>query len=134
VEFTNQLEDFSELIIEWGEIFKTTAAECSNNQMAESLGETFKQNPIFIPRNHLLFQGANELEEVGALWIKEQRSQESPMAKKIFELSLEPYSVRPWENDFFIRRVEIPDDAEFYSRVPDWGLKTPGCSQLSCSS
>ena len=71
--------------------------------------EMAKANPVFTLRNYLLFEAIAELEEG-------KRS----LFDKLETALQDPY--------------ELSEDPKLCKNAPEWAKKTPGCSQLSCSS
>jgi uncharacterized protein YdiU (UPF0061 family) len=67
-----------------------------------------KTNPRFIPRNYLLHQSIEDLQ-----------NGDDTLFKKLQEAMKEPYSNK-WD--------------EFFKKRPDWAERKAGCSMLSCSS
>lgn len=72
----------------------------------------FENNPLFIPRNYLLHQCAQELE----------RGESALLSRLLFAIK------NPYEQK--LREV----DPELLRLAPDWSTTTPGSSTLSCSS
>lgn len=76
---------------------------------SDSREEMQKANPVFILRNYLLFEAITELEEgKRSLFERLVAAIENPYKQSI--------------------------DEKLKANAPSWAEKTPGCSQLSCSS
>ncbi|RYD58569.1 MAG: YdiU family protein [Sphingobacteriales bacterium] len=80
----------------------------SNNRQA-AIEQMNKSNPRFIPRNYLLHQAIEEIQNEGT----------DTVFKKLLESIKDPYSDK--FDEFFVKR-------------PDWAGQKAGCSMLSCSS
>lgn len=91
-------------------LMKAYAEALSRNGGRQAATEKMrKYNPRFVPRNYLLHQAIEEMQNDGT----------DALFKKLLEAIKEPYS-----NKF----------DEFFSKRPDWAGQKAGCSMLSCSS
>lgn len=125
ISYSTQL-NFNELRA-WLKRYQATQLNKPGNPLA-------KPSPLFIARNHLLFQAIQECETLlqNEEFKKELKTHHNPAAlfPRLHEIMT--HIQKPFElPKNFCFSKPLPD---LYARAPDWALKTPGCNQLSCSS
>jgi uncharacterized protein YdiU (UPF0061 family) len=113
-------ENKQDIIAHFEESFYRTASPAQQDKLFEFL-QTYQQfrpkvsiekmqqtNPVFIPRNYLLHQAIEQLQ-----------NGDNSLFLELQEAIREPYSDR--FRKYLVKR-------------PDWAAQTPGSSMLSCSS
>lgn len=96
------------------------------------------RNPLFIARNHLLYQCIAEIESLITdpdflIHLAEQQDNPSslfPKLNQILEALKNPYEHSASEGAFFKGLI----NQNLWEKSPPWSFNRPGCNQLSCSS
>lgn len=102
------------------------------------LDQKTARNPLFIARNHLLYQCIQEIEQLIAdpqfiYQLAAQQNNPSALFPQLTQLITElkhPFDRSNKETAFFQGQTNNP----LWEKSPPWSFTKPGCNQLSCSS